>query len=66
MLCNVLRVEKEASVFQVDSLLEKAILLEVVVEAKDFDSSWRLRVPFYRRLKLLFLVTSELTDRGVG
>ena len=67
MLCDALRVEKEATVFQVDPLLEEAALLEVVMEAKDLDSSRCLGVPLDRRMKMLILVaaTRELADRGV-
>ena len=65
MLRNALGVEEETSVLQVNPLLEDAALLEVVVEAKNFDTSWCLGVSLNRRLQVLILVTRELAYRSV-
>ena len=62
VLCNTLRVEEGSSVLHIDGLLEKTTFLQVVVEAKNLDSSRRLRVALDRRLQHLILVSSELSD----
>ena len=63
MLSDALRVEVLIAVLQVDPLLEKATLLQVVVESQDFDPIWCLSVPLNRRLELVFI--GELADRRV-
>ena len=65
MLRDALGVEEETTILQVNTLLEDAALLEVVVEAKNFDTSRCLGVSLYRRLQVLILVTSELAYRSV-
>lgn len=62
VLCNTLRVEEGCSVLHIDGLLEKTTFLQVVVEAKNLDSSRRLRVALDRRLQHLILVSSELSN----
>ena len=55
VLSHALRIKVKVTILEFDTLLEQASFLEVVVEAKNFNSIWRLCVPLDRRLQLVFV-----------